>query len=405
MLRRLVCALFMAGVVMAACAPMPQPASPVVVSPTPDSSSILYLTLHPEEKETTFRVVQLPLATLVPHTVWVLPPSPDQQRWFFEPAPDFSWVAYYPELQKRLFLIRPDGAEQREVPLAAQAGVVLWAPDSQKFLAGGQLFDVGGNLLRDMPAEFLTHCAWANDSSALACSKREAHTGNLGDVLIVPVDEAPYLLTDGVERGAHPVFSPDSQRVAYFRLPDNVLMVRNRDGSLPKEIYPPYPLFKRDRQAFIAPIVTGQILGLLFAPKNGYGNLNTDGPLAWSPDGTQIAFDCNALCVTDLATIRTRVFAESRQKGHMTNIAWSPDGTHLAIIQTRMTDRDHSFVVHAGQMTGVALAEDTQYIVWSPNSARLAFSTADGLYLINADGTGQTLLAEGAHFFWLAWPP
>lgn len=387
---------------------LPVAASPVPVltptSPPPDISTILYITydLH----ETAFRITQLPLNTLTPRSLGTFSSPPGKQRWFITPSPDFSSIALSAEAQNRLLLVAPGDSHQREVSLSAPPGSVLWSPDGQKILAGGAIWDVEGNLLRTMPSGVFVDCAWAQDGLALACSRRDVQTGKLQDVWVMPVDDAPYRLTADAERGAHPVFSPNGQKIAYFRLPDNTLVVRNRNGLAPSEIYPPYPLFIRDKKTLIASSLLGSMGGIWFdAAKTGPGNLNVNGPLSWSPDGNQIAFDCDALCITDLAANKTRAYRENRQTGYMADITWSPDGTHLTFALTSMTAPNRNFIVHAGSLTGISLDDDMRAIAWSPDSTRLVFSTAAGLYLIHADGSGQTLLAEEPSIYWLVWKP
>lgn len=402
-MKRLMLPLLFASVLAAACQPLTAAPATATPSPAPDRSSIFYIDYHADQRA--FRLLRIALDSPTAHLVRLLTPPPGAERWFFEPAPDFLWIAYYAETQPRMVLVSQDGSEQREITLPASPGFVLWSPDSQKLLAAGRIWDTHGARLANMPPGILTDCAWAGDSSALACSMRDAHTGLIQEVWIVSVGVAPYLLTDESERGAKPVFSPDGQRVAYFRLPDNMLIIRDRQGADPQKIYPPYPLFERDQQSLWMPLLAAALPGWLSLPATGMGNLNVSGPLAWSPDGRQIAFDCDALCIADVATKKISVYRDGSAHGVMSAVDWSPDGAYLTFAFTGPTDPDRRVIVHANTMTGAALPDGAQAVAWSPDSIRLAFSTAQGLYLIHADGTGQTRLVEGKYIFRIIWMP
>lgn len=395
--------LLFASVLAAACQPLKAAPATATLSPAPDRSSIFYIDYDADQRA--FRLLRIALDSPTAHLVRLLTPPPGAERWFFEPAPDFSWIAYYAETQPRLVLVSQDGSEQREITLPAPPGMVLWSPDGQKLLAAGRIWDTRGAWLADMPPGLLTDCAWAGDSLALACSMRDAQSGLIQGVWVAPVAGVPYLLTSDLERGAKPVFSPDGQRVAYFRLPDNTLIIRDRQGADPQEIYPPYPLFQRDRQSRWMPPLAAALPGWLSLPAAGWGNLNVSGPLAWSPDGRQIAFDCDALCIADVSTKKISVYRDGQPHGVMSAIDWSPDGAYLTFAFTGPTDPDRRVIVHANTMTGAALPDGAQAVAWSPDSTRLAFSTVDGVSLIRADGSGHLLLAEGRHISWLIWQP
>ena len=50
------------------------------------------------------------------------------------------------------------------------------------------------------------------------------------------------------------------------------------------------------------------------------------------------------------------------------------------------------------------LTDPAGYFDWSPDGARIVFDTSDGIYVMNADGSDLTLLAEGSRPAWQPQP-
>jgi hypothetical protein len=128
---------------------------------------------------------------------------------------------------------------------------------------------------------------------------------------------------------------------------------------------------------------------------------------AWSPDGTRLAFvvriffdseeaeDFGFLGIADLGTPgESEPPPEGCNVGDVHQVAWSPDGSRLAFADSSIA------VLDLATSSCVRLTHDPTDAspTWSPDSQRLAFSSArDGnaeIYVIQADGTGLTRITR-----------
>ena len=132
--------------------------------------------------------------------------------------------------------------------------------------------------------------------------------------------------------------------------------------------------------------------------------------IAWSPDGSRIAFVSGAelmsarnaeIYVVDLATLAPGAAPArltSNQAGDYSP-AWSPDGSRIAFVSERDGNAD-IYVMNADGSAPTRLTSnawrDTRP-AWSPDGSRIAFVSGDertDIYVIDADGSGQVKLTD-----------
>ena len=120
---------------------------------------------------------------------------------------------------------------------------------------------------------------------------------------------------------------------------------------------------------------------------------------AWSPDGSKMAFSyLGGIAVarpdgTDY-TVLTR--------GLDFHPSWSPDGSRIAF--SRVENYDQLYTMKADGSNQVRLTNEEAHHLdpaWSPDGQKIAFTLVhlfsnNALFTINADGTGETGLAESA---------
>jgi hypothetical protein len=129
---------------------------------------------------------------------------------------------------------------------------------------------------------------------------------------------------------------------------------------------------------------------------------------AWSPDGTQIAFDgvdrsglSQIFVVNADGSGRRQLTASSSAGGQKP--AWSPDGHQIAYQRVRFAIvAYHIWVVNADGTGAHALTSGPWNQLdpaWSPDGQSIAYDSNENfrrnIWTMNADGTGQTQMTHG----------
>lgn len=150
---------------------------------------------------------------------------------------------------------------------------------------------------------------------------------------------------------------------------------------------------------------------------------------AWSPNGREIVIEMmtdgdNVIydlysydLETELITQLTNHGAYETGPMHFDSAPkWSPDGARIAYISQRSYQL-HLYVMNADGSGQTQISGDLPIagsFEWSPDGSRIAFASYDGegealldadLNVINADGSGLQVLAEGIYAMGLSWSP
>jgi Tol biopolymer transport system component len=143
-------------------------------------------------------------------------------------------------------------------------------------------------------------------------------------------------------------------------------------------------------------------------------NAAADGPCAWSPDGTRIAFQSfrDASTAPDLYVMNangTGVVRVTNSVGWDSECAWSPDGSTLAFASERTAGHVDIYTVRVDGTGERRLTNSDSGVspynglpTWSPDGTRIAFTSGRdqnrGIYLMNADGSNQVRLNSSSSY-------
>jgi len=286
---------------------------------------------------------------------------------------------------------------------------------------------------------------WSPDGKKIAFSVRERHL----DIYVIDAastTETNLTRTKASSEGA-PSWSPDGKKITYLKGSDpsgeiyNDIYVMNSDGTGQMrlirakdtknfEVGFQSPVWSPDGEK-IAFIRTTRVVpdksasssavpatgpsGLYVMKPEGTGlrRLSKGIPYAqsplWSPEGNKIAFSGagEKKCVVNVGGTELRELMPN-VRNHISSYSWSPNGKKIAFAAVHYRGELDIYVIDADG-TGQTNLTSTKTVIedepsWSPDGKQIAFTRADAgdvyvaqdVYLMNADGTGRSRLATGA---------
>lgn len=300
--------------------------------------------------------------------------------------------------QKDVWLVRPTGEETQLTRGPEDEFPAAPSPDGRALLivAARQDGEIHREQLRLVPMDgseaVSLHAprgrarnpSWAPDGSWLVA---ESDAEGFSDL----VRMAPQMAAEqerlavSPEGNFEPSVSPDGQRVAFVssRDGDPEIYIMNADGS---EVQRLTAFHQED-----------------WAPQ-------------WSPDGRWIAFLSNREGRARVFVVRpdgtaVRAVSGDAPTGEERDVAWSPDSKRLAFVGRTQTEQGIQTRIWTVPVEGgapVALTDGSSrndQPAWSPDGKYLAFVSERAgdpdIFLMRADGTGQTRLTQAPGADWL----
>ena len=323
-----------------------------------------------------------------------------QSRQPIAPAPTEQHSPVAPEIRfVRLYRDRSTGAAVDDGYTDGDDSNVKWSIFSMDPETG-----VATYLGAPVPSGSGRSLEWSADGSRIALVRASGQgLSHGGEIWRVNVDGSdPVQLTNNDNGDYGPAWSPDGNRIAFVS--DRADPNANQVGHAPIS-----DLYVMDADGNGVTRLT---------ESSGCGGNGVESP-SWSPDGARIAFSMPHLegteCWFDLFTMAadgTDITQLTESPGREGTSDWSPDGTRIAFDRYGDGSTD-VFVVNADGTGEVRLTEDTahDYLpAWSPDGTEIVFSSQrdfDGtnflgkgdpgdaeLYVMNADGSGQTRLTH-----------
>lgn len=248
-----------------------------------------------------------------------------------------------PEPEDHIYVVNADGTGKRQLTTAPGSyRNPDWSPDGQTIIFSG---------------------SGAQGSGTYAMSADGANVRKLS---------AP-----GWSTGEHPTWSPDGGQIAFIRYAihgTQTLCVMNADGSDLAQLTQSCniwdaPVWSPDGSRLAYAVLGAEGDSVLLTNVDGSGQVDlsaTAGPgesPTWSADGEMIAFETSGPAL--------RIYAVSA------------DGTDPVVLAARVGSREPA---------------------WSRDGERIAFLAGDQVYVMNADGTGQTAVTPAQRYEMLGGP-
>ncbi len=242
--------------------------------------------------------------------------------------------------------------------------------------------------------------------------------GNAEIYVMNPDGSNQRRLTNTSAEEWHPAWSPDGTRIVFQCMSggaSNVCVV-NADGSGYTQItnwtqdegLAQRPGWSPDGSKIVVTreVGGGQKLVVMNADGSGQREISVGRDPNWSPDGTRIAFvrwEGGGLQIWTTSPDGSDVVMLTQGDHDHMYPTWSPDGSQIAFEY----DRAQVAVMDAGGGPPRIIAGKGSYnLSWAPDGSKLVIAPSqEGLWLVNADGSGLIQIAqEGTQPSWQAVP-
>lgn len=136
-------------------------------------------------------------------------------------------------------------------------------------------------------------------------------------------------------------------------------------------------------------------------------NSNED-TLAWSPDGSQLAFSSDRdgnweIYILDTDGVNQNIRRVTDNPATDTMPTWSADGRNLAFVSDRDSGQNiYRVDISSGEVSRLTFYQSSQLnAAWSPNGEYIAYTFNGTLYLMSPDGTNPQSLFSVWAFSWV----
>ena len=314
-----------------------------------------------------------------------------------------------------IYVMNSDGTGQTNLTRTmAGVGGGVWSPNGKKIAfsarsAGERYLDIyvinasrtGETNLTRTKASSEGAPSWSSDSNRIAYLRGSDPSGEIyNDIYVMNSDGTSQTrLIEATDtknfevRFESPAWSPDGEKIAFMRTTSVDFVNSSPSSAVP---------------------ATGPS-GLYVMRPDGTGlrKLSKEMPYAqsplWSPEGKKIAFSGTGekKYVVNVGGTEPRELMPN-VKDHISSYSWSPNGKKIAFAAVHYRGELDIYVIDADG-TGQTNLTGTKTIIedepsWSPDGKRIAFTRANAsdvyadqdVYLMNADGTGRSCLANNA---------
>ena len=237
----------------------------------------------------------------------------------------------------------------------------------------------------------------------------------------------------------NPQWSPDGKLIAYFSAPSNSynLYLVNADGTQNRQVthfteynssrplnsiswFPDSKRVTVEGTNFFNPSYWEDELFLIdidnYKVLNLTSSLDDVVDFAWSPGGDQIAISTRSPITIDTKSKISLLDANGNLNfafeinGYASGLNWSPDGTKIVYYNMYNNSGIETLSVSDGSAN--LLVDHGSSPLWSPDGQRIVFIDGNSILMMNADGSGLTLLTtisgdnlSISNLTWLHSPP